>query len=95
MRGCKNEILKPHGYSLKCRDHYEEEMAERKFTRRPNMMVIDNTKYFGTEMSENHYKELNTRVIDDNGNTLSGREGLKYMESKGNTYASRLNEYYK
>lgn len=57
--------------------------------------IIDKTKYGKTKMSESHFKDLNSRVVDDSGKTLMGKEGLRYMESKGNTYSSRLKAYYK
>ena len=57
--------------------------------------IIDNTKYRGTTMNESHYKHLNTRVLNDQGEALSGSAGLDYMKSKGDAYSSRLKEYYK
>lgn len=87
--------MRPHGYSLMCEKHYEEEQAENRKARRPNFGIIDNTKYGGTEMNEAHYKHLNTRCVDDEGNALSGSAGLRFMESKGGAYSQRLKEYYR
>jgi len=95
VKGCKKPIMRPHGYSLMCKEHYEKEQEENRKLFRPNWGIIDNTKYNGSQMNESHYKDLNTRVIDDDGNTLSGKAGLNYMESKGGVYAKRLKEYYR
>ena len=79
------------GFSGQCYecDKKDKVMSTSAFT------VIDNTRYGGTEMNEAHYKHLNTRCVDDNGKALSGKEGLKFMESKGDTYSQRLKAYYK
>jgi len=45
-----------------------------------------------------HIKHIHSRVIDDGGNSLSGRKGLEYMEKNANKspgYVNRLKEYYK
>lgn len=45
-------------------------------------------------VSRGYQKHLQTRVIDDDGNTLSGEKGLSFMKKKGDTYAARLKDYY-
>lgn len=87
--------MKPHGYTLLCSKHYWEEKENNKPKQEIGLTVIDKTHYAGTEMSENHYKHLNTRVSTPDGETLSGEKGLEYMKSQGDTYVPRLKEYYK
>lgn len=57
--------------------------------------IIDKTTYGGTKASETHYKDIHTRTIDDNGNSISGKAGLDYMKTNPTRYASQLKEYYK
>lgn len=77
-------------YCEDCKKKQKEVEVEKR-----TITIIDKTKVSGLEMSHSHYKELNSRVIDDNGNSISGTAGLNYMKSKGDTYASRLKDYYK
>jgi hypothetical protein len=71
-------------------------LSKRREAKRPGigLMVIDKTKHKGTSMNKSNYKLLNSRVIDDDGNTLHGEKGVEFMKSKGDTYAPRLKEYY-
>lgn len=91
---CGEARMKPIGHSDYCQSCFNKHQAEKR-TLPTRFMVIDKTKVSGLEMSESHYKDLNSRVVDDNGNSLRGKKGVEFMKSKGNTYASRLKEYYK
>ena len=92
-KDCQEPILRPHGYSLMCPKHHQE--SKKKITPTKTFGFIDNTRYAGTKMNESHYKHLNTRAVNDEGQSVSGKEGLEYMKSKGSLYASRLKDYYK
>ncbi len=91
---CGELRMRPIGHSEYCNDCFVKHQKEKIATIK-SFGIIDNTRYGGTEMNETHYKDINTRVIDDYGNNLRGEKGLNYMKTKGNTYASRLKDYYK
>jgi hypothetical protein len=91
---CGKPRMRPLGHSEYCSVCYDEYRVRNKQVV-SNFKIIDKTKVGGMEMNENHYKHLNTRCLDDNGNALSGEAGLNYMKSKGDTYSSRLKNYYK
>ncbi len=91
---CGEFRMKPLGHSEYCYSCFEKHQQQKKETI-SRFKIIDKTKVAGTEMSESHYKDLNSRVIDDDGNSIRGQKGIEYMKSKGDTYASRLKEYYK
>lgn len=52
--------------------------------------MLDN----GKSIRKGHLEDIQSRVIDDSGNAIKGREGLSYMKSKGDKYAGRLKSYY-
>lgn len=53
-------------------------------------IMMDN----GKTINKGHLEHIHSRVINDEGKTLSGSEGLNYMKSKGDKYAGRLKGYY-
>lgn len=91
---CGKPRMRPIGHSEFCEKCFKKN-REKTIAARAGITIIDKTKVPGLSVSESHYKRMNSRVIDDNGNTLSGDAGVSYMKSKGNMYANRLKEYYK
>lgn len=51
---------------------------------------LDNGEY----INKGHLQDIQSRVLDDDGNAIKGKDGLKYMKSKGDKYAGRLRGYY-
>jgi hypothetical protein len=92
---CGKPRMRPIGHSEYCEECFTKHTEESKIARSGGLQIIDRTKIPGLGVTQSHFKDLNTRVINDDGHTLTGKAGLEYMKSKGNTYASRLKDYYR
>lgn len=79
--------MKPHGYTKLCSEHYWQENGKKTVKKPMGITILDKER--------TSKRQLNSRVVDDSGNTLVGDQGLSYMKSKGNTYSQRLKDYYK
>ena len=79
-----------HHYCQKCTDY----LASLDFGP-PKISVIHKVSLAnGETINKGHLKDIQSRVVDDEGKSIKGREGVKYMKSKGDKYAARLKDYY-
>lgn len=58
------------------------------------MFIVKSSVNGGANMTKGEAKRLKSRVLDDEGKTLSGDAGLKYMKQNPDKYAGRLKDYY-
>lgn len=91
---CGGPRMRPIGHTEYCQKCFSFH-NKKKVVGSSGPLIVDKTKMAGQSVSTSHFKHMNTRVVDDNGNTLSGKTGIDYMKSKGDTYTSRLKEFYK
>lgn len=48
----------------------------------------------GESINKGHLKDIQSRVIDDDGNSIKGKAGVAYMKRHEKEYAGRLKSYY-